>query len=108
MSSLFSLLGTARDGMQAQSAGVSLTGQNISNVNTPGYVRRGLQLSARPNATGSEGGVTVMGIARSFNRFAQSRVVEEHGRRGAAAARSDALASVQATSFRITSPIALP
>jgi flagellar hook-associated protein 1 len=97
MSSLFSLLSVARDGMQAQSAGVSVTGQNISNVNTPGYVRRGLQLSARPLGRGNDGGVAITGVSRSFNRFAHSRVVEEHGRRGAAAARSEALASTEAT-----------
>lgn len=97
MSSLFSLLSVARDGMQAQSAGVSVTGQNISNVNTPGYVRRGLHLSARPLGRGNEGGVAITGISRSFNRFAHGRVVEEHGRRGAAAARSEALAATEAT-----------
>lgn len=97
MPSLFSLLGVARDGMQAQSAGVSVTGQNISNVNTPGYVRRGVVLSARAFGQDSTGGVSVLGIARSFNRFAHGRVVEEHGRRGAAAARAEALAATEAS-----------
>ena len=96
MSSLFSLLGVARDGMQAQSSGVSVTGQNIANVNTPGYVRRGVLLSARPFGRDSDGGVTVMGISRSFSRFAHGRVVEEHGRRGAASARASALSATEA------------
>jgi len=96
MSSLFSLLGVARDGMQAQSSGVSVTGQNIANVNTPGYVRRGVLLSARPFGRDSNGGVSVNGISRTFSRFAHGRVVEEHGRRGAASARASALSTTEA------------
>lgn len=90
--SLFSLLGVARDGLQAQSAGVSVTGQNISNVNTPGYVRRSAVLAERQ---ASQGGVEVVTTARSFDRLTHRRAVEEHGRRGAADARADALASAE-------------
>jgi len=95
MGSLFSLLNVARDGMQAQSAGVSVSGQNISNVNTPGYVRRGVLLTSRPMGQGNEGGVAVTGISRTFSRFAQGRVVQEHGRLGAASARSFALRGLE-------------
>ena len=40
MGSLTQLLYTARDSLAAQSYGLNVTGQNITNVNTPGYVRR--------------------------------------------------------------------
>ena len=40
MGSLSQLLYTARDSLTAQSYGLSVTGQNITNVNTPGYVKR--------------------------------------------------------------------
>lgn len=96
MSSLFSLMGVARDGMQAQSAGLSVTGQNISNVNTPGYARRSVALSTRPVQGASLGGVEAVGVTRSFDRLARARVVDEHGRQGAADARSAALSSVEA------------
>lgn len=82
--------------MQAQSAGLSVTGQNISNVNTPGYARRSVALSTRPVQGSSVGGVEAQSIIRSFDRLARGRVVEEHGRQGAADARSSALASVEA------------
>lgn len=91
--SLFSLLNIARDGIQVHSTGVSVTGQNITNVNTPGYVQRGAVLVTRPN---DQGGVSVTTVARSFDRRTHARSVEEHGRRGAADARSNALASVEA------------
>ena len=34
------ILNTARDAMAAQTFGLTVTGQNVANVNTPGYVRR--------------------------------------------------------------------
>ena len=62
--SLFSLLSVARDGLVAQSAGVSTVGQNIANANTPGYVRRGVTLATRPIGGASMGGVEVVGTTR--------------------------------------------
>jgi flagellar hook-associated protein 1 FlgK len=93
--SLFSLLSVARDGLVAQSAGVSTVGQNIANANTPGYVRRGVTLATRPIGGASMGGVEVVGTTRSFDRVSHRRVTEEHGRRGAADARAGTLASVE-------------
>lgn len=94
MGSLFSLLNVARDGLQAQSAGVSITGQNITNVNTPGYVRRGVILSSRavPKTTG---GVDVQGYSRSFNRATYQRLTDERGRLSAAQSRANALAALE-------------
>lgn len=90
MTSLNSLFSIARDGLQAQSAGVTVTGQNITNVNTPGYVRRGVLMQPR-----QYGGVNVTGVSRSFQRTSHGRLVEEHGRHGAAQVRASALAAVE-------------
>ncbi len=95
--SLFSLLNIARDGLQAQSAGVTVSGQNVTNANTPGYVRRRVLLETRTAGSGSDGGVNYRGIQRTFNSLAFGRVVVEHGRQGAASARAAALNEVQAT-----------
>ena len=51
MAGLTSLLNLARDALGAQSFGLDVTGQNVSNVNTPGYVRRDAILQARPAGT---------------------------------------------------------
>lgn len=93
--SLFSLMGIARDAMMAQSAGVELTGQNINNVNTPGYVRRNALLQNRAVRGGPGMGVAFMGAQRSFDRFAFGRVVIEAGKYGAANARSNHLATLE-------------
>ena len=90
MTSLNSLFSIARDGLQAQSAGVTVTGQNITNVNTPGYVRRGVLMQPR-----QYGGVNVTGVSRSFQRTSHGRLVEEHGRHGAAQLRASALSAVE-------------
>lgn len=95
MASILSILGVARDAMLAQTAGLDVTGQNIANVSTPGYVRRRAILEARSNRGGPEGGVYFRGIQRTFDRFAQARVVSESGLRGAARARAGALSALQ-------------
>ena len=53
-----SLLNTARDALAAQSYGLDVTGQNISNVNTPGYVRRSPILETQALGTATTGSVT--------------------------------------------------
>ena len=48
---LTDILNTARDAMTAQTFGLTVTGQNVANVNTPGYVRRQALLETRDNTT---------------------------------------------------------
>lgn len=91
MASLFGLLGIARDGMAAQAYGLNVTGQNVSNVNTPGYVRRSALLETRGHGLG----VAVQGTARSFDRFVYGRVLTEQGKQGSASARGASLGDVE-------------
>lgn len=95
MGSLFGLLGIARDGMAAQTAGLSVTGQNVTNANTPGYVRRTALFQARAMGNGSEGGVEVTRFDRTYDQFAFARVVAEQGKFGSANARSALLAQLE-------------
>lgn len=87
---LFGLLGIARDGISAQGAALTTTGSNISNVATPGYVRRTVLFE-----TANNGGVRYTRTERSFDRFAYGHVVDEQAKYGAAEARSGALAEVE-------------
>jgi flagellar hook-associated protein 1 FlgK len=98
--SLNGLLGIAGEAMAAQSAGVSIAGQNVANVNTPGYVRRSAVLETRRD----NGGVAFVGVARAFDRFATGRVVSESGLRGAADARAFSLSTLQSTLVPTGSP----
>jgi len=71
--SINSLLYTARKGMMSQQVGLSITGQNITNVNTVGYTRRQALLTA----SADNGGVEVTGIKRYVDEFANRRLVAE-------------------------------
>jgi flagellar hook-associated protein 1 FlgK len=95
MSSLFSLLGTMGNALSAQQEGLSVTGQNVSNVNTPGYVQRSAILQANAVSPGSDGGVTVAGVKRAFDSFTNSQVLVQQGLSSAASARSEALNEAQ-------------
>jgi flagellar hook-associated protein 1 FlgK len=88
---LFSLLGSARDGILAQSAALTTTGQNVANVSTPGYVRRRTVLES----TITGGGVRVAMNERTFDRFAFGQVVAQQSKFSAAEARSYALTEIE-------------
>lgn len=58
MAGLFSSLSMAARSLEAQRAGLDTAGQNIANLNTPGYARRRLDLA---EVTDGTGGVEVLG-----------------------------------------------
>ncbi len=95
MSSLFTLVGTMGNALTAQQAGLATTGQNVANVNTPGYVQRTAVLQSQAVMPGSDGGVTVAGIQRAFNSFTYGQVLAQQGLKSAADARSQALSEAQ-------------
>jgi flagellar hook-associated protein 1 FlgK len=92
VTSLLSILGTMGSSMMAQQAGLDVTGQNVANVNTPGYVEQIAQLETQAHG----GGVSVAHITNAFDQFTFQQVVWQSGLKGAAASRSEALNSAQA------------
>ena len=96
MGSLFALLGTMQDALAAQQAGLDVTGQNITNVNTPGYVKRTAVLETRAVPPGTDGGVDVAAIQRAYDAFTYAQVLVSHGQKAAADARSSGLGEAQA------------
>ncbi|MEQ1645093.1 MAG: flagellar hook-associated protein FlgK [Pyrinomonadaceae bacterium] len=99
MSISFSAYEMGRRALNANQLGINITGQNIANVNTPGYSRRHVQLveSAQQNAQGFTigTGVTVAGVETFRNIFIQSRIQAETGIAGRLTAQRDALAPVE-------------
>ncbi|MEP6850028.1 MAG: flagellar hook-associated protein FlgK [Acidobacteriota bacterium] len=95
----FSAYEIGRRALNASQLGINIAGQNIANVNTPGYSRRGVQLveSAQTSFNGfSIGtGVTVAGVQSFRDAFIQSRIQTETGIAGTLTARRDALAPVE-------------
>jgi flagellar hook-associated protein 1 len=95
MSSLFGLLDTMSGALDAQQTGLNVTGQNVANVNTPGYVQRTADLESLAVMPGTNGGVTVSGIQRSFDTFTYGQVLQQQGLSSAADSRSEALSAAQ-------------
>lgn len=78
MSSLFNVLGIGRSALQVQQTGISVTGHNIANVNTPGYSRQRVDLTsgepvaATPGQMG--GGVQAVSVQRMHDRFLGAQI----------------------------------
>lgn len=96
--SLSSLLLTARDALNAQSYGVSVTSQNITNANTPGYVKREAVLETRIFGQETYGSVGVSGLRRTTDHFVEARHFTAMGNASASTER-DAQLSVLETVF---------
>jgi flagellar hook-associated protein 1 FlgK len=96
MGSLTQLMYTARDSLQAQSYGLNVTGQNITNVNTPGYVRRDPLLETRALGTATTGSVTANGLRRATDIYIERREMASLGSSAAATEHDNQLASIEA------------
>lgn len=94
--SLNALLNTARDALQAQTYGVSVTSQNINNANTPGYVRREAILETRIFGRETYGSVGIQGLSRSTDRFLEARHFSAVGMSSSSQTRDFQLAKLEA------------
>jgi flagellar hook-associated protein 1 FlgK len=92
-------LDTALTGLNAQMLAIQVTGENITNVNTPGYSRQTALLTTAPT-TLERGfplgnGVEVSAIQRSYDSFLQSQMMAASASSGQAQTTNAALQSVQ-------------
>jgi flagellar hook-associated protein 1 FlgK len=96
----FSAFEIGRRALRASQLGINITGQNIANVNTPGYTR--LRVEVVPTATngaqlrlsGSE--ISLEGVHALRDQFVEARLQTETGLTGRLEARRDALTPVDA------------
>jgi flagellar hook-associated protein 1 len=99
MSINFSHFEIGRRALNASQMGINLAGQNIANVNTPGYSRRQMQIaetvSLSPQGLSIGTGVRIVGTTAFRDNFVQARIQTETGIAGRLAARRDALAPVE-------------
>src|SRR5437868_11876636 len=98
MSGLYSSLTMAARSLDAQRLALELTGQNIANVNTPGYARRTIDFVAVPpeSTVSAGGGVAVQGIRAIRDRLLEKRVQEQVPVEGRGEALSELLQVVEA------------
>ena len=79
MSDLFSSLTAATRALEAQRFALDVTGQNIANVNTPGYSRRVVDFQEVPpdDPYDAGGGVDVAGVRAQRDRLIERRIEQE-------------------------------
>ena len=93
--SLFGLLNIAQSGLAAQTAALDATGQNVANVNTPGYSEVSANLETVTTSDSFSGGVNVSGMDRAFSSLTFGSLLTEQGLGAAADARSSALSQTE-------------
>lgn len=91
--SISSVLLSGLSGLRAAQTGLSVTSNNITNANTPGYVRAELNLAPRA----SVGGVDIAGVNRAANQFLTTASFIATAAQNAASARSDLLGRAQSS-----------
>lgn len=99
MSGLFGSLTAAARALDAQRFGLDVVGQNIANVNTPGYSRRDLDLAAvqPPDDQSAGGGVDVVRVRANRDLFIEGRLRQELEIEQREAAIAGALGVVEST-----------
>ncbi len=90
-----------RTGLKTASYGVEVTGQNVANASTEGYVRRRIasetRVPHRTNSGISKGqGVQVSSISRAIDRFTTERAFEALGEQSMAMTAQETLTVVEA------------
>ena len=93
--SLNDILGTALSGLGASQAGLRTVSNNIANVNTAGYARERVALSAGVTA-GRASGVVVSEPERIADRFLEATVYRRSGEMGRAEVTANYLDRLQA------------
>jgi flagellar hook-associated protein 1 FlgK len=74
--SLGQAISSALSGLHIAQTGVSLVAENISNAETPGYVRKSLLVSTSASSAGSNG-AKVVGVTRELDVFIQRQLRTE-------------------------------
>jgi len=94
MASLNSILNIATSGLQAAQAGLNVVSNNVSNVNTAGYVTEVLNQSSITN-DGASAGVQVDGITRATNAYLEAATYTAQSTAGQASITSSLLTQAQ-------------
>jgi flagellar hook-associated protein 1 FlgK len=99
MSGLFTTLSMTARSLDAHRMGMDVAGQNVANVNTPGYARRTVDLASVAAATrfNAGGGVEVQGVRAIRDRFLERRVEQEVPAEAREAALAEILQVVEAS-----------
>jgi flagellar hook-associated protein 1 len=97
--SISGLLDIGNTALAASQAALTVTSNNIANINTPGYSKQDIVLSIASPASSRAGdigrGVTVDGIRRSYDRFLEAQLLAQQQSRGKSAVMDQALGQIE-------------
>jgi len=98
--SLNSVLQIGASGLSAYQTAISVTGENISNVNTTGYSRQTAVLETAPQSTSSGGlslgnGVSVVSVQRSYDAVLQKELANAQTGQGYDTTKSTVLQEIE-------------
>jgi flagellar hook-associated protein 1 FlgK len=97
--SIMGVLEIGSKGLAAQKTAIEVTGENISNVNTPGYSRQTVILESTPGGVDPRypigSGVKVAAIQRAHDAFLQAQIQTETSSNGKLTVLQDSLAKVE-------------
>jgi flagellar hook-associated protein 1 FlgK len=100
MAGIYQILNTAKDSLLASQLSMEVTGSNIANANTPGYVRQRAVLAARsPGEVADnsiQSGVEVTTVERLYDRFIEFQIVDQSSQVGEAGIRQETFDRVEA------------
>lgn len=97
MPGLFGTLSATAKALEAQSYGLDVTGQNIANINTPGYARRQVILSTTPSPDPFTmgAGVQISGVTSTRDQLLERRLQMEKPSEAREGAIADSLSVVE-------------
>jgi flagellar hook-associated protein 1 len=100
MSNMFGLMNIAQSSLHTQQTAIDITGNNIANVNTPGYTRQRLNLvQSQPTITGNHllgtGVTSEKGIQRFYDQFLSGQLNTQNEELGRWEAQQDALQKIE-------------
>jgi len=99
MSGLTSALNIGTTGLSTNQKGIEVTGNNVANVNTPGYSKQTLELSSTPTLQFNDQmigqGAVVNAISREGNRFVTRQLIGKTADYGETDAKDIPLAEIE-------------
>ncbi len=100
MSNMLGLMNIAQSSLQTQQKAIDVTGNNIANVNTPGYTRQRLNIvQSQPNMSGNQllgtGVTSEKGIQRFYDQFLSGQLNSQNEGLGRWEAQQDALQKIE-------------
>jgi len=95
MTTLNSVMLSSLSGLRAAQTAIGTTSQNITNVNTPGYVRTDVVLTPHNDLGLGGGGVDVTAVRRAADQFLAAASYIATGAQSSSAARADLLNRAQ-------------